>query len=218
MVYKLINNDDQDNIVHLVQRSQMKYKSTMYLNLFDRHFSYIKDMKLYSNSYQCRTCDKIWPTAYLLQRHEQTCDDRTKYQYPGGVYHPAATVFEKLELEGINIPAELRCFPYRATFDFETYQESSNLPQETASSQWIGEHIPLSVSICSNVPGYERPVCFVTDGDAKKTYDQLSSRHQCHSCGIEKTTTSAIYRPHRSNGEDTEVFGSSIQRWNMSSS
>ena len=107
MVYKLINNDDQDNIVHLVQRSQMKYKSTMYLNLFDRHFSYIKDMKLYSNSYQCRTCDKLWPNAYLLQRHEQTCDDRTKYQYPGGVYHPAATVFEKLELEGINIQTEL---------------------------------------------------------------------------------------------------------------
>ena len=28
--------------------------------------------------------------------------------------------------------------------------------------------IPLSVSVCSNVPGYQEPICFVNNGDPKQ--------------------------------------------------
>ena len=34
--------------------------------------------------------------------------------------------------------------------------------------QWIARHVPLSVSLASNVPGYETPRCYVTEGDSNK--------------------------------------------------
>lgn len=37
----------------------------------------------------------------------------------------------------------------------------------TGKLTWESSHVPLSVSVCSNVPGYETPKCFVTNGDPK---------------------------------------------------
>ena len=34
--------------------------------------------------------------------------------------------------------------------------------------QWIARHVPLSVSVPSNVPGHEPPRCYVTYGDSDK--------------------------------------------------
>ena len=36
----------------------------------------------------------------------------------------------------------------------------------TDKFNWESALVPRSVSVCSNVPGYETPKCFVTDGDA----------------------------------------------------
>ena len=33
--------------------------------------------------------------------------------------------------------------------------------------QWVARHVPLSVSVASNVPGHEQVQCLVTDGDTK---------------------------------------------------
>jgi hypothetical protein len=35
------------------------------------------------------------------------------------VYHTAQTVFDRLEDENIDVPAEDRYYPYRATYDIE---------------------------------------------------------------------------------------------------
>ena len=34
--------------------------------------------------------------------------------------------------------------------------------------QWVARHVPLSVSVASNVPGHEQVQCLVTDGDTNK--------------------------------------------------
>ena len=34
--------------------------------------------------------------------------------------------------------------------------------------QWVARHVPLSVSVASNVPGHEQVQCLVTDGDTDK--------------------------------------------------
>ena len=41
--------------------------------------------------------------------------------------------------------------------------------------QWIARHIPLSVSLASNVPGHETPHCYVTDGDSDKLVGSMMS-------------------------------------------
>ena len=77
-------------------------------------------------------------------------------------------MFQELEEECIIVPEEARYFPYRATFDFECYfdKEKALELRNTDKLNWESAHVPLSVSVCSNVPGYEEPKCFVSEGDS----------------------------------------------------
>ena len=40
----------------------------------------------------------------------------------------------------------------------------------------MARHVPLSVSLASNVPGYEPALCFVTDGDSYKLVESMMTR------------------------------------------
>ena len=63
-----------------------------------------------------------------MNQHEKTCNQVTKKKYVGGSYQPEATVFELLEDEGIMVPEEDRYYPYRITYDFESYFLKKDLP------------------------------------------------------------------------------------------
>ncbi|KAJ8040703.1 hypothetical protein HOLleu_15076 [Holothuria leucospilota] len=103
--------------VRLIHRSLERYDDTMYLNLYEDHFSYIRDVNMYTKSYQCQKCQKLGSDRWHMQRHEATCDGvGVKHTFPGGVYSHPKTVFELLEEEGIYIPPDLRYYPYRACF------------------------------------------------------------------------------------------------------
>lgn len=39
--------------------------------------------------------------------------------------------------------------------------------KNTDKLTWESSHVALSVNVCRNVPGYQAPKCFVTDGDPK---------------------------------------------------
>ena len=69
----------------------------------------------------------------------------------------------------------LRFYPYRATFDFECFFTGDNLPANSDKLQWSARHVPLSVSLASNVPGHETPQCYVTDGDSDKLVGSMMS-------------------------------------------
>ena len=84
-------------------------------------------------------------------------------------------MFQRLEDEGIHVIDVLRFYPYRATFDFECFFDGENLPNATDHVEWVARHVPLSVSVASNVPGYEAPRYFVTDGDSKKLVTEMMS-------------------------------------------
>ena len=66
------------------------------------------------------------------------------------------------------VPEEWRYFPYHATFNFECYfdKEKAQELKNTEKLTWQSAHVPLSVSVCSNVPGYQAPKCFVLEGDS----------------------------------------------------
>ena len=53
-----VNDDEEDGqiTVYLVHRSLNRYEQTMYVNLYEDHFSYVFNLKRYSKSYQCRRC------------------------------------------------------------------------------------------------------------------------------------------------------------------
>ena len=131
------------------------------MNLYENHFSYIKDLTRYSKSFCWSPCGKYWKDMWKCQRHEKTCDGKVQLKYPGGAYHIPKIIFEELE-------DEWRYFPYRATFDFECYfdKEKAQELKNTEKLTWQSAHVPLSVSVCSNVPGYQAPKCFVSEGDS----------------------------------------------------
>ena len=167
----------REESAQLVRRSLGKHDNTMYVNLYEPHFSYIQDMKSYSHSYMCSKCENsLWKYPSLLKRHELTCEAGVRHVYNGGVYHPPPSVFERLDDEGIVVDEGLRYHPYRATFDFECFFTGDNLPADTDHVQWVARHVPLSVSVASNVPGYEPALCFVTDGDADKLVGCMMTR------------------------------------------
>ena len=88
--------------------------------------------------------------------------------YPGGVYHSTPSVFERLDDENIRVAESLRYYPYRATFDFECWFDTAQLPTDSDKVHWVARHVPLSVSVASNVPGHEQVQCLVTVGDTNK--------------------------------------------------
>ena len=100
--------DKPDIAATLLHRSHRHYESTLYLNLYEKHFSYIKDLARYSKSFQCSRCGKYWKGTNKLRRHEATCDGKVQLKYPGGAYHVPKTIFEELEDEGILVPEEAR--------------------------------------------------------------------------------------------------------------
>ena len=108
-----------------------------------------------------------------LKRHERTCDQVTKKKFVGGSYHSEPTVFELLEDEGIVVNEEDRYYPYRITYDYECYFDTTDLPPSSNKLYWKAKHVPLSVSICSNVPGFMEPQCFVTEGSTEELVKQM---------------------------------------------
>lgn len=78
-------------------------------------------------------------------------------------------MLEELEETGTIVPEEARNFPYRVTFDSEGYFDKKKAQElkNTGKLTWESSLVPLSVNLCSNVPGYETPKYFVTNGDPK---------------------------------------------------
>ena len=186
-VYKLVEIADGKTTAELVCRSMGHYTETMYLNLYEAHFSYIKDIRMYSHSYKCSKCEQaLWKSPYHLHRHERTCTEGIKRVYKGGVYRPPSSIFERLDDEGIIVEDVLRYYPYRATFDFECYFDRDNVPADTNTLQWSARHVPLSVSVASNVPGHEDAQCYITNGDSDKLVaDMMSHLHAVSDAAFE---------------------------------
>ena len=160
-----------------------------------------------------------------MNYHERTCNQVTKKKFVGGSYQPEATVFELLADEGITVDEEKKFYPYRITYDFESYFSKEDLPQASEKLTWEAKHIPLSVSICSNVPGYKQPQCFVIEGDPQELVSKMVDyKHQ-----IQTTAESYLHEEHndyynallellqqkqqlKANKEDTEMIDETTEK------
>ena len=165
----------EEDVVTPVFKSLFRFTDTMNLNLYQGHLSYIKNMQAYCSKYKCIKCDKLFKTCSNLSRHFKTCDSSTKYIYPGGFFHPPNTVFDKLEEFGIFVEHEERFFPYFMVFDFESLLIKEEI-QTSEKLRWTHKHVPISVSICSNVVGFTEAKCFVdvdTDRLLKSMVDYM---------------------------------------------
>ena len=160
VVYKLDEITDGKTTAEIVRRSLCSYAQTMYLNLYEAHFSYIKDIRMYSHSYKCSKCEQaLWKSPYHLHRHERTCTEGIKRVYKGGVYHPTPSIFQRLDDEGITVPEALRFYPFRATFDFECFFDRDNVPahHDAAAFEVTPHRFVKGVRILRRQPSFDVP-------------------------------------------------------------
>ena len=79
-----------------------------------------------------------------------------KNVYPTNVYQIRETLFDKLDSFGINYTSEQKLFKNLAIFDFESFCVQEETFRDTNTASWIVKHVPISVSISSNL--VEEPI------------------------------------------------------------
>ena len=100
-----------------------------------------------------------------FNRHLKTCKERVKNIYPRGVYSLRETLFEKLDNFSITYPEDYALFRNFVVFDFEAICVQSVEANNTLTTSWIGTHVPVSVSISSNL--LDEPV-FLCENDPNR--------------------------------------------------
>ena len=78
------------------------------------------------------------------------------------------SIFQEIKNEGIFVPKEDRFYCFRAAFDYESYFCKQNLPPNGPQLEWVSEHIPISIRVGSNVPGFLETKCFVSNGNVQE--------------------------------------------------
>ena len=152
MVYCL----DENKEAATLYKSPYLYEDTMYLNLFDQHFSYISNIDAYCHRFKCSLCRKLFKIRQDMQRHEAKCEAKTTFRYPGGFYAHPGSIFDEAESIGIFVPQADRFNPFLIVYDME-----SRISSIDGESQYISEHTPISVAIASTVPGFTEVESFV---------------------------------------------------------
>ena len=102
-----------------------------------------------------------------------------------GAFKAPNTIFDKIqEQTGILVNAALKYLPYRTTYDIEYMLCLDALPSDTQTCHFVNKHALVSISVCSNVPGFEETTCFVRKNSkeiiqlVERFYDYMSAIQQ----------------------------------------
>ena len=155
-----VYNLTEDGFAWSVYKSRGQHHTTMYVNVHENHFSFIRDFAMYAQKYQCKTCQRHFKQAGDLHRHQKSCTNKTKFVYPGCFHRARENIFERLDQYDIHVTEKDRVFPWYICYDFEALLERLQ-DQQTDMLQWTHRHVPISVSLCSNVEGHSEPICIV---------------------------------------------------------
>jgi len=156
-----------ETIAKLHYRSSSNFKEHLNLHLYENHFSWIKNIRLYTKSYKCEYCSKLMNSANVIKRHSLSCSSATKFVYPSGIATTSKTIFEKLNEYGIKTDESRKHYPFFAVWDCEAYFDKTELPNKTQTIEWTAKHRLASISIASNVAGFTEPVCFVNETNSE---------------------------------------------------
>lgn len=152
-----------DGSSNIAWSSGNTYPEKVYLNKFNNHFSYIRNIDGYAKAFSCDVCSAVYSKLYRLNRHVCKPADQTKFIFPGGEFSAPSTIFTEIfKLTGIEVKDDqLLYYPFRITYDIECLLTKENTPDSTKTLSYSSVHEFLSVSVCSNVPGFTSAKCFI---------------------------------------------------------
>ena len=152
--------------------SEVKHMDKMVLNLHDTHLSYVTNVPAYLKKYCCDSCGRNFDHLSHWNRHQGSCANATEYEFPGGFHKMSPSIFDRLEEFDIVVPKENRLYPWFIVYDFEAILTPIKEEQPTPRLKWLRKHEPISVSVASNVPGFEEAKCFV-NADPKALIESM---------------------------------------------
>ena len=105
--------------------------------------------------------------------------------FPGGKYNKSKSIFDRIEelyndlikkektyilYHNFNpiVPDKKKYYKYECAFDFEAMLKKIEITDNEKKLQITSEHVPVSVSIFSNVPEYDNKPIFICDSNPKK--------------------------------------------------
>ena len=156
---------DKHQKASIIYQSFKSLPTKLNLCAVKNHFCFIKDLSKFTKCYKCKLCFTCFSIKSRLTKHMTGClKKKSKLIYKRDNFHPPLNIFEKIENEtNIHVPIIDRHYPYFATFDIECFLPPSTVT-DTSKIQFTNEHTLMSISICSNIPGYKKPLCIVSDG------------------------------------------------------
>ena len=172
-VYSIFFDEQSQMLAELTRRSSMKRSKTTSLLRYENHICWTADINKFLKKFRCYVCDQFFDRSFNLLRHMQNCSENTQHKYPTGAYQLSETIFERLEDVKINVPQELRLFSHLVVFDFESITVPDSTLKNTDLTSWIGKHVPISVSISSNL--LSEPIFFCNEDPLQLIRDFVSS-------------------------------------------
>ena len=142
---------DSAVVGELAQRSIKKYEKSVQLIQYNSHIYYVDNIYALFKAFRCPTCDTFFQKTGNLERHLVRCSERVKHIYPKSVHQLRETLFDKLDSFDIQNTDDQNFFTNLAVFDFESICIPEEKFKNTETTTWIGKHVPISVSISSNL-------------------------------------------------------------------
>ena len=138
-------------VAELARRSIKNYEKNVQLIRYNSHVCYVDNINALFKAFRCPTCDTYFQKTGNLERHLVRCSERVKHIYPKNVYQLRKTLFDKLDSFGIEYTDDQKLFTNPAVFDFVSICIPEQKFKNTETTTWIGKHIPILVSISSNL-------------------------------------------------------------------
>ena len=142
---------DGAKVGELARRSIEKYEKSVQLIRYNSHICYVDNIHALFKAFRCPTCDTYFQTTGNLERHLVRCSERVKHIHPKNVNQLRETLFDKLDSFDIQYTGDQTLFTNLAVFDFESIGIPEEKIKNTETTAWIGKHVPISVSISSNL-------------------------------------------------------------------
>ena len=141
---------------NFARRSVQKYEKTVPLLKFNNQICYVNKINAVFQSFRCPDCDIFFNRTFNSEQHLTTCSERVKNVYPRNVYQIRRTPFDKLDSFGMKYRSEQKLFENLAIFDLESICVQEETFKDTNRTTWIRKHVPISVTISSNL--VEEPI------------------------------------------------------------
>ena len=135
----------------LARRSIKKYEKNVQVIRYISHICHVDNVNALFKAFGSPTCDTYFQKTGNLERHLVSCSERVKHIYPKNVYQLRESLFDKLDSFDIQYTDDQKLFNNLAVFEFESICIPEEKIKNTETTTWIGKHVPISVSISSNL-------------------------------------------------------------------